>query len=335
MDRHRHPRLSLDLLRGFHAAARHLSFTRAARELFVTQSAISRGIKTLEDQLSQPLFRRVHRALQLTPAGQELFRTTGEVFARIDDTADRLAHAGRILAITTTTALASLWLAPRLPRFNRLHSRIDVRIVATDDIVDLEREQLDVSIPFVPRGAPPPAGERLLDCEFFPVCSPALARDTARPLRSPADLANHVLLDYETIRDGRPWSKWDAWFKATKITPVTPQSTLRFSHGDQMIAATLDGSGVAMGGRPHLTQQLRDGVLCAPFGPDAVAIVGSFFIIVRPDVAARDTVEAFLAWLRSEARRDGELTLALPRRTNRATTSPAQSSAVRNRAVRL
>jgi DNA-binding transcriptional LysR family regulator len=329
MERRRSPRLSLDLLRSFHAAARHLSFTRAARELFLTQSAISRGIKTLEEQLGQPLFRRVHRALELTSAGQKLFQTTEDVFARIDDTTDRLFNSGRVLAVTTTTALASLWLAPRLPRFNRLHPLVDVRIVASDDNPDLEREQLDVAIPFIPMGALPPAGERFLDCEFFPVCSPALARDTSRPLRTPADLADHVWLDHETIHDGRPWSKWDAWFKAIKIAPVTPRSTLRFSHGDQMIAATLDGSGIAMGARPHLSRHLLEEVLCAPFGPDAVVIVGTFFIVTRPDAAARDSVEAFVAWLRSEARRDNELTLAVPKRATRTANSPVRGARTR------
>jgi DNA-binding transcriptional LysR family regulator len=329
MDKRRSPRLSLDLLRGFHAAARHLSFTRAAQELFLTQSAISRGIKSLEEQVGQPLFRRVHRALELTPAGQQLFQTTEEVFARINDTADRLINSGKVLSITTTTALASLWLAPRLPRFNRLHPSIDVRIVARDDNLDLNREQLDVAIPFVPHGAPPPAGEQFLDVEFFPVCTPALARDAARPVRTAADLASHVWLEHETIRDGRPWSKWDAWFKVTKIPPVTPRSMLRFSHGDQMIAATLDGSGIAMGGRPHLTRQLQDGVLCAPLGPDAVAHMGSFFIVVRPDAATRNTVENFVSWLRSEARRDSELVLAAPHPKSRAARSPVKRASSR------
>lgn len=318
MSKRRPPRLSLDLLRGFDAAARHLSFTRAAQELSLTQSAISRGTKTLEEQLGQPLFHRVHRALQLTPAGQKLLQTTGEVFARIDDATAQLVDSQRILAITTTTALASLWLAPRLPRFNRLHAGIDVRIVARDDHVDLEREQIDVAIPFVPHGAPPPpGGERLLDCEFFPVCAPALANDPPHPLRTPADLAHHVWLDHDTIRDGRPWSKWDAWFKGAGIAPVKPVSMLRFSHGDQMIAATLDGSGVAMGGRPHLTRLLRDGVLCAPFGPKAVAPVGAFYVRIRSAAAAQGAVRAFVAWLRSEALRDNELALAVPKQTRR------------------
>jgi DNA-binding transcriptional LysR family regulator len=209
MDKRRHP-LSLDLLRGFRAAARHLSFTRAAQELFVTQSAISREIKTLEEQLGKPLSRRVHRALQLTRAGEELYRATDEALALLDAATARLAECGETLSVTTTTALASLWLVPRLPRFYHRHPGIDVRIVASNDNPDLEREQLDIAIRAVPRGTDrriTPSGEHLLDCEIFPVCSPALARDGAHPLRNPADLAHHVRLDYETLRDGRPWSE--------------------------------------------------------------------------------------------------------------------------------
>jgi DNA-binding transcriptional LysR family regulator len=334
MDKRRHPRLSLDLLRGFRVAARHLSFTRAAQELFVTQSAISREIKTLEGQIGKPLFRRVHRALQLTPAGEALFRASDEALALIDAATEQLAGSGQALAITTTTALASPWLAPRLPRFNRLHPGIDVRIAASNDKPDLEREQLDIAIRFVPRGADTPDGERLLDCDIFPVCSPALARDAARPLRTPADLARHVRLDFETIRDGHPWSEWDVWFNATKVPVAKPASTLRFSHYDQVIPAAIEGSGVAMGARPHLTQLLKDGVLCAPFGPAATATLGSFYVAIRSGAAGRDTTEAFVAWLRSEVRRDGELALVAPRAADRSRGRRTRVSPARSRASR-
>jgi LysR family transcriptional regulator, glycine cleavage system transcriptional activator len=329
-----HPRLSLDLLRGFRAAACHLSFTRAAQELHVTQSAISREIKTLELQIGKLLFRRVHRALQLTRAGEELYRATDEALALIDAAAGRVAESGKALAVTTTTALASLWLAPRLPRFNRLHPGIGVRVVATNDKPDLEREQLDLAIRFVARGADTPDGERFADCQIFPVCSPALARDRKNPLRSPADLAQHVCLDFETIRDGRPWSEWDEWYGALKIPVVTPASTLRFSHYDQMIPAVVEGSGVAMGVLPHFAHYLRDGTLCGPFGPAAVATLGTFFIVLRPNVSPSDVTEAFVAWLRSEVRRDSELTLAMPRGRNRSAGRRAHTSGARLRAHR-
>jgi LysR family glycine cleavage system transcriptional activator len=326
MDKRRYPRLSLDLLRGFRVAARHLSFTRAAQELFVTQSAISREIKTLEGQIGQPLFHRVHRALRLTRAGEELYRAADEALTQLDAVTDRLAGSGTALTVTTTTALASLWLAPRLSRFNRLRPEIDVRIVASDNKPDLERDQLDIAIRFVAAGSDSPNAEQLITCETFPVCSPALARDPARPLRTPADLARHVRLDYETVRDGRLLSEWDFWFDAMKIRAIEPASTLRFPLFDQWIPAAIEGAGVAIGALPHITQQLRDGVLCAPLGHDAIANRGTFFLVLRRDVAERDTVKEFVVWLRSEVRRDGELTLAPPRGTARSPARRAPSS---------
>ncbi len=330
MDKRRRPRLSLDLLRGFRVAARHLSFTRAAQELFVTQSAISREIKTLEEQIGQPLFHRVHRALQLTHAGEELYRIADEALTLLDAGTDRLIGAARTLTVTTTTGLASLWLAPRLPRFNRAHPGIDVRIVASNDKPDLERDQLDVAIRFVAAGADSPDAERLMGCESYPVCSPGLARDPARPLRTPDDLARHVRLDYETVRDGRRLSEWDFWFDAMKIRAVEPASTLRFPHFDQLFPAAIEGAGVAIGVLPHIGQQLREGRLCAPFGPGAIANRGTFYIVLARDAAGRDAVQGFVSWLRSEVRRDEESTRASPSAAEQSTGRRAKAPTARS-----
>jgi LysR family transcriptional regulator, glycine cleavage system transcriptional activator len=334
MDKRRYPRLSLDLLRGFRVAARHLSFTRAAQELFVTQSAISREIKTLEEQIGQPLFQRVYRALQLTPAGEELYRVVDEALTQIDAVTDRLTGSGSALTVTTTTALASLWLAPRLPRFYRLRPEIEVQIVASNNKPDLERDQFDIAIRLVTSGEDSPDAEPLMTAKSFPVCSPALARDPTRPLLTLADLALHVRLDYEGVRDGRRFSEWDFWFDMMNIRKITPASTLRFSQYDQWLPAAIEGAGVAVGVLPHLTQQLRDGVLCAPFGLDAIANRGTFFVVLRRDVAERDVVKAFVDWLRSEVRRDGELTLASTRVANRSAARQTQASGARTRARR-
>jgi LysR family transcriptional regulator, glycine cleavage system transcriptional activator len=167
------PRLSLDLLRGFRAAARHLSSTRAARELFVTQSAISHEVRILEEQIGQPLFLRVNRALKLTQAGEELYRATDEALALIDAAADRLAGSGRTLSVTTTPAFASMWLMPRLRQFTGAHPDIDVRLADTSDLVSLERESVDIAIQYVPPGRDIPGGTRLLDYRFFPSVRPA------------------------------------------------------------------------------------------------------------------------------------------------------------------
>ena len=304
MNRQRAPRLSLDLLRAFRSAARHLSFTRAAREQFVTQSAISRAIRTLEDQLGQPLFHRVNRALTLTHAGEELYRASDEALALIDTATDRLTGSAGALAVTTTTALASTWLVPKLPRFARLHPGTDVRIFASNDMVDLEREHIDVALRFLLTGADAANGDCLVEYRQFPVCLPAIARSRKRPLRTPADLGAHVRLEFETVVYGRPWYDWEHWFDAMGVRPVAPAGTMRFSHYDQVIEAANKGSGIAIGKWPHLSRHLCEGTLCAPFGPEGVAHVGDFYLVVATNAAERSDVRAFVAWLRDEVQRD-------------------------------
>jgi LysR family transcriptional regulator, glycine cleavage system transcriptional activator len=302
----RPPRLSLDLLRAFRAAAAYLSFTRAARDQFVTQSAISHAIRTLEEQLGQPLFHRVNRALRLTHAGEALYRATDEAIALIDAATERIAGSERTLGVTTTAALASLWLVPRLPQFTRLHSGTDVRIVATNDRIDVEREHLDLAIHFVPLWDNAPDADLLVEYRQFPVCSPALARSRKTPLRTPADLARHVRLDFETVVYGRPWYDWENWSDAMKLRSIAPASTMRFSHYDQVIQAAIEGGGVAIGKWPHLARHLREGVLCVPLGPEFVARLGAFYIVFARGADATGPVESFVAWLRDEVRRDAD-----------------------------
>lgn len=300
MDRARAPRLSLDLLRGFRAAARHLSFTLAAHELFITQSAVSHQVKALEDQIGKPLFNRVNRALQLTNAGAELFRAVDEALTLIDSAAQRVAGPTRSLAVTTTVALASTWLVPRLPSFQQRHPEIDLRVLASNDSVDLRREHVDIAIRFALLGAPPPSGDKLFDYLQFPVCSPALARGRARPLREVSDLAHHVLIDFETVVYGRAWSDWQHWSAARAMRDVRGAGWMRLSHYDQVIEAARKGSGVAIGKWPHLADHLREGRLVAPLGATAEARVGGFFLEVA-DGAPADAVAAFVAFLRREA----------------------------------
>ncbi len=306
VSKRRRPRLSLDLLKGFEAAARHLSFTRAAHELSLTQSAVSREIKTLEVQLGQPLFRRLNRGLRLTDAGQGLHRAVGEALKLIDEATDRLATSsgGETLAVTTSAPLASTWLVPKLPRFTRLHPEVDVRSVAADQSLELERERLDLAIRWAPPGSDIPGGELLFDVEMFPVCSPTVARDPARPLRSPADLARHVLLDLETATARGPWSDWGPWLEEMQHGNLKPGGTLHFSHYDQVVQAAIDGSGVAIGRNPHNARHLRDGLLVAPFGREAALRRGAYFVLISPRSTERSVVKEFVAWLRDEVRQD-------------------------------
>ncbi|HEU0199605.1 MAG TPA: LysR substrate-binding domain-containing protein, partial [Burkholderiaceae bacterium] len=275
----------------------------AARELFVTQPAISREVKTLEAQLGTPLFRRVNRTLQLTEAGEQLYHVVDQALALIDTAAQRLAGSSRTLSLTTTVPLASLWLGPRLAGFTRQHPDIDMRVAASNDVLDLAREHLDLAIRHVLRDASPPSADKLFDHETFPVCSPALARDRKRPLRTAADLPHHVLLEHETVTNGRPWYDWQQWFEAMNIHGARSAGSLRFSHYDQVVQAAIEGSGVAIGKRPHLARELRDGVLVAPLGRAGVVKIGAFYIVTAA-TAQRDAVDALVAWLHAEARQD-------------------------------
>jgi LysR family transcriptional regulator, glycine cleavage system transcriptional activator len=303
---YRRPRLSLDLLKGFEAAARHLSFTRAAQELSLTQSAISRAVKSLEDQLGQPLFVRVHRGLKLTEAGQVLQRAVADALDRIDEATNQLAGAQRVetLTVTTSAPLASTWLVPRLSSFLRLRPGVDVRCVAVDHQLDLERERIDLAIRWAPSGATMAGGERLFDVRFLPVCAPALARDPKRPLRKPADLARHVLLDLETSTGQGTWSDWGPWLEAMGLRSLRPAGSIRFSHYDQVVQAAIDGGGIAIGRYPHTARHLRDGRLVAPLGQEATLDWGSYYVLTSMRGAGRRVVQDFLAWLRDEVRQD-------------------------------
>jgi LysR family transcriptional regulator, glycine cleavage system transcriptional activator len=308
MDRRRQQRLSLDLLRGFRAAAKHLSFTRAARELFVTQPAISREVKKLEEQLGQPLFRRVNRSLQLTAAGWELYRAVEQAMAIIDSATERIGNPAQRLSLTTTSALASLWLVPKLPGFTRLHAGVDVRIVASNDMLDIDREHLDLALRYFPPWIEP-TGEPLFDYFQFPVCTPAYAASQREPMQTIDDLRKHMILDLDTILYGRPWSDWETWLNMKRIRRFSPRGTLRLSHYDQVIQAAKEGAGVAIGKWPHVMRQIRDGSLCAPLGESSMVKVGGFYVQAQPEVADRDIVKAFVGWLRDEVRRDGGATL--------------------------
>ncbi len=295
---------SLDLLKGFEAAARNLSFTKAGAELFLTQSAISRQIKALEDELGVPLFRRRHRELLLTEAGQTLYKAVGEALHTLREAAARLSsRAGGLLTVTTTISFASLWLVPRLAEFRRLHPEIDVRIAATNDMIDLDRDGIDVAVRYcLPRVAP--AGAIALFGEkAFPVCAPALA--VSGQLASPLDLSKYVLLHYDDPERRSPWLSWEVWFELVKTHGVKPAGTLRFSHYDQMIRAALDGQGIALGRSPLVDGWVKEGRLVLPFGGRFISspsTARAYYVVLASAAKDRREVQRFSAWVQREAR---------------------------------
>jgi LysR family transcriptional regulator, glycine cleavage system transcriptional activator len=296
----------LDFLRGFESAARHLSFTRAAAELFITQSAVSRQIKALEDHLGVPLFKRMNRSLELTEDGKTMFRLASEVLQRVTETTSRImgARGDRALTVSTTLSFASLWLVPRLPRWRALHPDLDVRIAANDAMVDLDRDNIDLAVRFCTPEAAPAGAVRMDEEVVFPVCSPRLLKDKLRPLKRPEDLKHHVLLHFEDAGWRWPWLDWSQWLAAAKMHGLKPAGSLRFSHYDHLIRAAIDGDGVALGRTPLLRSQLKSGELVAPF--DKRTPSGrQYFVITSRAAQARPEVQALVKWLLEEANSAG------------------------------
>jgi LysR family glycine cleavage system transcriptional activator len=291
---------SLDLLAGFEAAARHLSFTKAGAELFITQSAVSRQIKELEDQLGVSLFHRRHRALQLTEAGQQFYAAAAQVLTTMRTATSRLkAQSGkRPLAVTTTASFAALWLIPRLAGFRRTHPEVDVRITADTRVQDLERDGLDLAIRHGAAALAGPNAVRLFGEKVFPVCSPKLLKKI--PLRQPADLQHHTLLQYDDPEVRHPWLHWKTWLEVAGIADLRPAGTLSFSGYEQIIPAAVAGHGVALGRSPLVQDLLAAKELVAPF-KSAADPARAYFAIVSTNAVGRPEVNDFVEWLKQEA----------------------------------
>ncbi len=266
----------LDLVRGFEAAARRLSFTQAAAELFVTQSAVSRQVQALEAFLGVQLFERRHKALALTEAGQAYFRAASAALAELRAATQRLQEAkrGHVLTVTTTVSFASLWLVPRLGRFRQAHPGIDVRIAATSEVLDMAREGIDVA-------------------------SPAYLRAAGAPLEKPEDLARHVMLALHDPQGRWPWLSWAAWLEANGITDLVPAGSLIYDQYDQVINAALHGQGVALGRMSVVDLSIREGRLVAPFGRH-LQIPRAIHAVIAPAAAGRPETREFVAWLKTE-----------------------------------
>jgi LysR family transcriptional regulator, glycine cleavage system transcriptional activator len=312
----------LDLLTGFEAAARHLSFTRAAAELFLTQSAISRQVQALEEQIGTPLFQRRHRALLLTDAGQLLYRSAQEVLGILDQTTRQIRglNSSRTLTVTTTISFASLWLIPRLPRFRERHPLVDVRISADHAVFDLTRDRIDVAIRYCAPERAPAQAKKLFGESVVPMCNPKLLKDRRRPLREPADLRHHILL-HDDYLDSTPWLEWGNWLQSQGLADLKPAGDLRFSVYDQMIQAALDGQGVALGRLPLLAQHVRTRRLVMPFAgasrsePEPTSS-RAFYLITEPRAAARAEVQAFVDWILTETAEAQARAVPAPARSN-------------------
>lgn len=292
----------LDLLLAFEAAARHLSFTKAAGELFLTQSAVSRQIQALEESLGSKLFERRTRALLLTESGQRFYQVTQGVLGELDEATQKLrsATAARTVTVTTTPGFASLWLIPRLNAYLQANPGVDVRISASYQSANLEREGIDLAIRYAPEAEM--AGQRpLFEESVLPVCSPALAADPARPLREPGDLRAHVLLHSDDAKYS--WMEWNLWLHAHGLRDLKPAGALQFNQYDQLVQAAVNGQGVALGRLPLLRRLLKEKTLVTPFKKSVVSSRG-YFLVRSSRAAGKREVKDFEAWLQEEAKKD-------------------------------
>ncbi|HUM10067.1 MAG TPA: LysR substrate-binding domain-containing protein [Myxococcaceae bacterium] len=230
----------LELFRGFVAVGRSLSITTAARELAITQPALSRQIHALEDALGCALFVRRHRSLELTSEGTRLLRTADAWLDQLGEAIEALRPVDpSSVAITSSTGFAALWLLPRLGEFQATHPDVDLRVVASNRVLDLEREAIDLAVRYCPAEDAPSGAVRLFGEELVPVASAALDLD------DPVQLGKAVLLDYDD--PAHPLLHWAHWLRATGAARTRPGRVLRFTQYEQAIQSALAGHGVALG----------------------------------------------------------------------------------------
>src|SRR5262245_23619050 len=291
---------ALDLIQGFEAAARNLSFTKAAQELCITQSAVSRQIRSLEDHLSIALFERRHRTLVLTEAGRILQRAATELLERLQDVSDRLRTTGatRHLTVTTTSGFASLWLIPRLRGFTALQPEVDVRISAGYKTINLERSLVDVAVRYCAPQDAPEGATRLFGEELYPICSPTLPRGSPHGLRTLDDLEHHALLH---VDGAFGFLDWGTWLAAQGCPDFKPAASLRFDGYEQMIGAALSAQGVGMGIGRLVSGLIEEGRLVAPFSKSLQG-QRAYYVIRSSVTGGRPHVEAFVGWLIGEAK---------------------------------
>jgi DNA-binding transcriptional LysR family regulator len=290
---------SLDLLRGFEAAARLLSFTAAASELFLTQSAVSRQVQQLEEQLGVKLFERRTRALLLTDAGDRYFRDVSKALNQLREaTAAVRARTTPVVRVTTTLTFASLWLVPRLASFQKEHGEISVHVVADNTVRDLERNSLDVALRYCPEEMAGPGAERLFGERVAPVAAPSLLK--AQRIRSVDEMLRLPLIELEDPNGTALWLSWKVWCEAMGVVRPRSNRGLTFSHYDQVVQAAVAGQGVALGRFPLLDPFVSERRLALPLKGRQYATLArrAYWLVAAPGAAQRPEVQTFIAWLR-------------------------------------
>jgi LysR family transcriptional regulator, glycine cleavage system transcriptional activator len=293
---------SLNGLRAFEAAARHLSFTQAASELNVTQTAISHQIRRLEEELGIRLFVRKNRALALTPKARDYLPGVRAAFNDLRLATDRLLRKDddHVLTVSTLASLAAKWLLPRLTAFQEAHPGIDVRITTSTGLVDFRGGDVDAAIRYGRGNWQGLRAEWLMADDFFPVCSPALLNGK-RPLNCPEDLRDHVLLHTTTNSDD-----WRQWLTAAGLpSDISKQPGITFDLILMTVQAAIDGIGVAMGRTSYVQDDIAKGRLVVPFKIALPADAG-FYLVSPEGTVEPPKLRAFRQWLIASAKNGAE-----------------------------
>ena len=290
--------------RAFLAVARHLNFRAAADELALTQSAVSRQIQALEEEVGVPLFLRHTRAVELTTAGGQLFQTLTPALERLDAAVRMVRQtAGRKnVAITTWASFASMWLIPRLEDFQRNYPDIDIRIDASDNVVDLDTSDVDLALRSAVPGTQPFGAKRLFGEQLCVVASPWLLK-SMQPIKTPGDVAHFTLIEagdahrlsyFECIT-------WRRWFEVYGVSRLQPARWLYFNYAQQIVQSTLAGQGLSLARMPLVADALATGDLVEVLPGHRLDSPLAYWLIVGPRSAQRPEVQAFCAWLQLQA----------------------------------
>jgi len=295
--------ISAGHLRAFEAVARHLNFRAAAEEMALTQSAVSRQIQSLEEDVGVPLFLRHTRAVELTSAGAQLLLAVSQSLPRIDAAVRQIRQSAgrRTVALTTFASFASMWLIPRLEQFQRDNPDIDIRIDASDNTVDLDVADVDLALRYGPMANMPTQAVRMFGEQLTPVVSPWLLK--TRPLAKPADVADFALIEAgDAHHTHLEWLTWRRWFDEHGLSKLQPKRWLYFNYAYQMVQAALTGQGVVLARLPLVAESLANGDLLEPLPRLRMDSPMAYWMVVGPRSAQRPEIRAFCEWLMLQSR---------------------------------
>ncbi|WP_219216220.1 LysR substrate-binding domain-containing protein [Variovorax boronicumulans] len=295
--------ISAGHLRAFEAVARHLNFRAAAEEMALTQSAVSRQIQTMEEEVGVALFLRHTRAVELTGAGAQLLLAVQQSLPRIDGAVRQIRQsAGRkSVSLTTFASFASMWLIPRLEAFQRDNPEIDIRIDASDTAVDLDVADVDMALRYAPPENMPREAIRLFGETLTPVASPWLIKSRP-PIKSPADLAGFTLIEAgDAHRSHLEWLTWRRWFEENGQSRAQPKRWLYFNYAYQMVQAALTGQGVVLARSSLIAESLANGDLVEVLPQHRLDSPMAYWLMVGPRNALRPEITAFCDWLQQQA----------------------------------